>query len=202
MKICKKCGVEKQKSMFGNDSSRADGLYPYCKDCRVKPKKERKARGVDEVLSNHAVDDSGCWIWLGVKNKDGYGMACYKGVVVRAHRLSYFRSVGVKDFGGLVLHKCDNRACINPSHLYAGTNQDNTNDMKSRNRFSRRFGSKNSQSKISESDAVSIFIDNRCHKEIAKDYGLSASAVSSIKTGRNWGWATAGVIKPRSNGEM
>lgn len=191
MKKCTKCGQEKPLSFFGKDSSRADNLFPQCKKCRVKPRKERKTRSISLVLSNYALAENGCMNWLGVKNKDGYGMACYKGVVVRAHRLSYLHHVGLSDSDKLVLHRCDNRLCINPEHLYLGSNQDNTNDMKVRDRFSRRLGTKNVRSKITECIALKIFDDKRKNKEIAKDYALSASAVSAIKLGRNWGWLTS-----------
>ena len=154
-------------------------------------KKERKTRRIEDVLSNYAIADNGCWNWLGVKNKDGYGLACYKGVVIRAHRLSYLNHVGLAESEKLVLHKCDNRLCMNPEHLYFGNNQDNTNDMKERNRFSRRNGTNNVLSKINDDVALQIFQDKRKHKEIASSFGLSVSAISAIKTGRNWGWLTS-----------
>lgn len=191
MKTCTKCNQEKSFDSFGRDSSRVDNLFPQCKQCRVKPKKERKTRPIEDVLGNHAKTDNGCWNWLGVKSSDGYGLACYKGAVIRAHRLSYLNYVGITESEKLVLHKCDNRLCMNPEHLYFGSNQDNTNDMKDRNRFSRRNGASNAQSKITDAIALQIFADKRKHKEIADHFGLSVSAISSIKTGRNWGWLTA-----------
>lgn len=79
--------------------------------------------------------DGTCWIWIGSiwRNSSGYG-AFYTGQNnVQAHRVSYELYKGPIPEGLLVLHTCDNRICVNPDHLYVGTNTDNMIDRGIRN---------------------------------------------------------------------
>jgi len=193
MKTCRKCNAEKPSSEFHKDKRRPDGLFPYCKICRIKPKKKRKTRPISEVLSNYIISESGCWNWNGVISSDGYGMACYQGERVRAHRLSLLNHLGLESSKLLALHHCDNRSCINPLHLYLGTNQDNSNDMSKRSRTNPQRGERSTLSKITNQQAIEIFNDNRAHNLIAIDYGIAKSTVSSIKTGKNWKSTTGAV---------
>ena len=69
-----------------------------------------------------------CWVWISCKNDKGYGLFYANGFQWKAHRWSYKYLVGeiLNDLN--VLHKCDNPPCVNPSHLFLGTQLDNIID--------------------------------------------------------------------------
>lgn len=84
-----------------------------------------------------------CWHWVGVRNTFGYGRMTFEGRSQVAHRLSYRAFVGEIPDGLYVLHRCDNRACINPEHLWLGTYSDNMKDCWSKGRNPGRRGKGN-----------------------------------------------------------
>lgn len=82
------------------------------------------------------VTDSGCWVLKTSVRKGGYAVRSFKGKSMDAHRASYLAYVGEIPEGLLVLHKCDVRNCVNPQHLFLGTQADNMQDMLSKGRGS------------------------------------------------------------------
>jgi hypothetical protein len=103
-----------------------------------------------ENLSFHTDED--CWNWNGYKTESGYGVVSINAVPYRVHRLSYwiYREYAQGNLlvasDKYILHKCDNRCCINPSHLYLGTAQQNADDIKMRGRRHDTKGAKNGAS--------------------------------------------------------
>jgi len=75
-------------------------------------------------------ENTGCWTWTGTTDNDGYGGYNHQ----RAHRLFYELYKGTINNGFLICHTCDNPSCVNPDHLYEGTNQSNMDDMVLRDR--------------------------------------------------------------------
>ena len=75
-----------------------------------------------------------CWLWTRAVGADGYGVCGFEGKILRAHRLAFklTKNINLEKFH--VLHKCDNRICCNPNHLFLGTNLDNVKDKISKAR--------------------------------------------------------------------
>lgn len=80
-----------------------------------------------------------CWIWIGLKNKAGYGRLRMKYSDKTAHRYAYELYYDKIPKNKIICHKCDNPSCVNPSHLYAGTHKDNAQDREKRNRGRHRL---------------------------------------------------------------
>ena len=111
-----------------------------------------------KLFENNVIKTSYCWIWSGCKEKDGYGVCSPyingKKKQFRSHRLSWILNVGRIPRNKWVLHRCDNRSCVNPKHLFLGNVRDNTKDMVEKNRQAK--GSKCHLSRINEKDVIMI----------------------------------------------
>ncbi len=86
------------------------------------------------------VAESGCWLYTGSKDGGGYGTVSIRrgSAPGKAHRISYEHHVGAIPAGTMVCHRCDTPACVNPDHLFIGTQSDNMQDCASKGRISPR----------------------------------------------------------------
>ena len=130
------------------------------------------------------VTESGCMIWTGCVDANGYGKIGYGGKMHLAHRLSYESVNGKIPDGMHVCHKCDTPSCVNPDHLFLGTQADNISDMVSKGRGA--IGAKYHRSNLTDEKVKAIKADIRTQDVIANEYGVSRTNISAIKTGRAW----------------
>lgn len=92
------------------------------------------------IVANHIeISASGCWNWTGATSR-GYGKLTSKGKHQTAHRFAFENLVEPIKTGLWVLHRCDNKVCVNPNHLYQGTPINNRADMLERKRWSHPWG--------------------------------------------------------------
>jgi len=125
--------------------------------------------------------ESGCWLWIGHVHHSGYGL--YNGK--SAHRLVFTTLTGTDLTGKLLCHTCDVKHCVNPDHLFVGTQRDNMQDMYQKGRQPSRKGEAN-RTHLKNEDIIAIRNDTRKHKDIAADYRISVKQVSNIKTRHSW----------------
>lgn len=126
-----------------------------------------------------------CWIWIGRKDKDGYGIFGGRGKKYgfRAHRESY--KVFKCDPGSLmVCHTCDNPPCVNPDHLFLGAAKDNAADMVRKGRQSR--GEQHSSAKFTAAQVLSVRADSRGYAAIAREHGVTPRTIRLMKLGATW----------------
>ena len=143
------------------------------------------ATRVEEVLP------SGCHIWTGGINDQGYGLIRDGKRHARAHRIAWERVNGPIPDGMVILHRCDVRCCVNPHHLQVGTQADNMKDMERKGR--RRglvgvFGSKQGSAKLTDDDVRQIrkLAEVMTQDEVAALFGITRSNVSVIVLRKGW----------------
>jgi hypothetical protein len=124
---------------------------------------------------------SGCWLWHGSVNKDGYGTAGGRGARTTAHRLALAWAIGPLPPGMVVRHKCDVPACVNPDHLLLGTHADNMKDCVDRGRKPR--GEACSYSKLTDAqraEARRRALAGEAIPDLAREYGVSHSTLRVV----------------------
>lgn len=139
-----------------------------------------------------------CWVWIGARNRDGYGVVGFKIGHHReslAHRVAYYLHNGTVPLGGnrrgtlIVRHSCDNRACCNPAHLVLGTPTDNARDCVSRGRLSNRQGEHHPRATLSDDDVRSIRAApyrRGDDKRTAERLGCAPRVVKKARLGLTW----------------
>lgn len=150
--------------------------------CRMSYRKTPIQRFLGYIKKSDA-----CWEWIGPLMEVGYGSFRANNITHYAHRFSYEYHFEKIPKGKLVCHKCDNRKCVNPDHLFLGSHSDNTNDMLMKNRHQKGVDRKNHKL---NPDVVREIRKMRkigkIYKKIAKSFGVSYSIVRRICLRKMW----------------
>lgn len=130
---------------------------------------------------------SECIRWTGSYDTKGYGRIKRGGKSFKAHRLAYERAKGPIPEGLFICHSCGNPACVNPEHLYAGTQKQN---MADRDRHgSTRIGEMHANSKLTADSVKAIRAAHAAgieFEELGRRYGISANQARNVALRKQW----------------
>lgn len=132
-----------------------------------------------------------CWEWKGTINNHGYGKLQFGKKAIQAHRLSYMIHYGPIPATMCVCHRCDNTKCVNPHHLFLGTDLDNSRDRDEKGRTKSTFpgGTMHPGAKLTEDDINtirSLGANGLSRVEIAAQFGVSSTTISRILRGESY----------------
>lgn len=140
-----------------------------------------------------------CWEWAAAQNTDGYGKLRVKGHNQYAHRLAWELEHGrpVPE-GRCICHRCDNPACVNPAHLFLGTQADNLRDMAEKGRARGRVakGSDIGNSKLTDDDVREIrklAAVGHSQRQLAARFGVGRTQIGRIVRRESWTWLEQGT---------
>lgn len=203
LRTCEYCGTEfetyacfvrdgggrfcSRPCFFKSDVFKNRKRKPRSETTRTRTVRPRFANVADRLWSR--VDKDGeCWNWTGYVTSDGYGRMGYDGRVEGCHRVAYQLVVGPIPEGMCVCHRCDNRRCVNPSHLFLGTNLDNMVDKTNKERQAR--GETHPRAILTEAKVIEMrriyAAGGIIQAELAKHFGVSPGTVGCIVSRHTW----------------
>lgn len=144
----------------------------------------------------YAVNPGGCWeVVSHVAGKNGYVHVSIKKKAKILHRLAWIAYRGEIPGGMFVCHRCDNKLCVNPEHLFLGTALDNMRDKMAKNRHVAVKGEDHGMAKLTIDQVIEIRkLKGRLYqKEIAKRFNVSKALISLIHANKNWNFKGAQV---------
>jgi hypothetical protein len=139
-----------------------------------------------EMIWDRVNRGDGCWVWRGCTAKNGYGMARVSGRTQYAHRVAWEVTNGSIPEGLYICHKCDNRLCVRPDHLFLGSHADNMRDMASKGRSQHGEGHYNVKLSDETVRAIRQFVRSHgrgAQAAMAQQHGVARAYVSKLVNG-------------------
>lgn len=157
----------------------------------MKKRFRRKTKTTEERLLSKVQKTKSCWNWISSSVSDsgnGYGILRVDGKSIHAHRVSYELYIGPIEDSLYVLHKCDNKLCVNPNHLFLGTHKENMEDKVKKN--IQMKGEDVPSSMLNKKQVLEIrykySLGNTSFRKLAKEYKVSYSCINYVIDRRTW----------------
>lgn len=132
-----------------------------------------------------------CWEWTGFRTPRGYGrFYAGRGVKLQASRMSLAMVTPLAQ-GQVACHTCDNPPCVNPAHLFAGTQSDNGLDSVAKGRARRARGDQMASAKLTPAQVLAIRAEPHywgIYSDLARAYGVADNTIRSARLGTKWTW--------------
>ncbi len=181
--VCSKCGCSHEKTHRNRTK---------CERCTVSGKtvQQRFFERVSKEGPSHPYNSGAekCWLWTGSVDVYGYGDLRVDGKRMKAHRLSWMLHFGEVNSETHVLHCCDNPLCVNPSHLFLGTHQENMADMvrKGRVNYSGFVWAKSKLSESQRAQLIDMALSGISHTKISNHFGVTRAYVWQLAKANGW----------------
>lgn len=164
-------------------------LQRFCSaGCASKVVQQENALSPDDMMSLLAERSpqsiSGCWEYSMGRDASGYALLKWAGKRWTGHRLMYhLRHRGIPE-GMQVLHRCDNRICVNPAHLFLGDNAANNEDRNKKGRQAK--GERIHTALLTDADVLAIRASDESPTILAARFGVSKGTIGNVRSGRRW----------------
>lgn len=173
-----------------------EGIRYQMKKNDIKRRDPDEKQGSEEDRFWSKVNKCGedeCWEWTGALSDTGYGVFIFESKLQGAHRVAYQLEYGDIE-GPQVNHVCDNRSCVNPDHLYNGTQRENIEDAVERSdldNYHHICGEKHPQAKLTVNDVneiKSMLKEGKSQMSVADEFSVSHSTINEIANDKRWSW--------------
>lgn len=146
---------------------------------------------------NFPAEGDGCWEWQGSKAFYNYGTMCFEKSLYRTHRVAYETFIGPIPNGLFVCHHCDNPPCVNPSHLFVGTQTDNIRDKEAKGRGNHTSCQEHGSSKLTNRQVIKIIelyaSKTMNQRQLANKFNVHQSQISKLIKGLQFSKLNASI---------
>lgn len=178
--VCQRCG----KSYHPTSRRQSYCSLPCAYAGNTRPVADR----LWEMIDKRGPDE--CWPWLGSVHGGGYGHIQVGAKHRTAHVVAWELTTGQKMPPGMMgCHKCDNRKCCNPVHIFPGTAADNFRDARNKGRLNPPRGERNGRSRLTEAQVIEIrerYAAGESQRDLARAFGLGDGYISRLVRGHFW----------------